>query len=109
MDRYLFAYNPLKTPKLAKPEPCGYIIDTVNDVWFDLVKDDSLQLHTLSLVKSTQTYEQNLHTALRASRWYNSWLIKQGLEVDVNFDLKTKWQKTPSQTQNQKDDAGADS
>jgi hypothetical protein len=91
MDHFLFAYNPLKT--YGPTGIAGYIIDTVKGTW--IAVDMQPKLHTLQLIKSSGSQDEDVRSCMRASRWYNSWLIQQGIEVDVQVYTNLPTQKQP--------------
>jgi hypothetical protein len=105
MDRFLFAHNPLKP---AGPTGLqGYIVDTVKGVWIavgfvffekgwfnkPVVGPTYVEYpyweHHLSIAKSSGDPNEDLHSMQRASRWYDSWLQQQCVEVDVKVSLPT--------------------
>jgi hypothetical protein len=79
MDRFLFAHNPLKPAGETGLQ--GYIVDTVKGTW--IAVDHKPHKHTLQLAKSSGSQEEDVHSCLRASRWYDAWLMQRGIEVDV--------------------------
>jgi hypothetical protein len=68
----------------------GYIIDTVKGCWYEvsITGEGVAAIHTLKLISGTGDAKADMHSAQRASRWYNSWLIVRKVEdVEISVEM----------------------